>query len=129
VPRQVASILTYPERVTNINLAVMRKAVANGKVYPGARNVRLCNGSIISLEYADRNKAAKMLQVGDIVERHMVNGDIVLFNRQPSLHRMSIMCHRARVLDWRTFRFNEVCTGEHRRAACAGVGVRSWFGG
>lgn len=40
-------------------------------------------------------------QVGDIVERHLDNGDIVLFNRQPSLHRMSIMAHKARVLPWR----------------------------
>ena len=33
-------------------------------------------------------------QVGDIVERHMCNGDVVLFNRQPSLHKLSIMAHR-----------------------------------
>ena len=46
-------------------------------------------------------------QVGDVVERHMCNGDAVLFNRQPSLHRLSIMSHRARVLQHRTFRFNE----------------------
>jgi DNA-directed RNA polymerase III subunit RPC1 len=49
-------------------------------------------------------------QVGDVVERHLTNGDVVLFNRQPSLHRMSIMAHRARIMPWRTFRFNEcVC--------------------
>ena len=54
---------------------------------------------------------AKYLRVGDTVERHMMDGDVVLFNRQPSLHRISIMCHRAKVLENRTFRFNEcVCT-------------------
>ena len=48
--------------------------------------------------------------MGDVVERHLMDGDVVLFNRQPSLHKMSIMCHRARVLPSRTFRFNEcVC--------------------
>ena len=46
------------------------------------------------------------LQIGDIVERHMDDGDIVLFNRQPSLHKMSIMAHRVKVFPWRTFRFN-----------------------
>ena len=51
-----------------------------------------------------------MIQVGDIVERHLVDDDVCLFNRQPSLHRMSIMCHRAKIRPWRTFRFNEcVC--------------------
>ena len=47
-----------------------------------------------------------MLRVGDVVERHMEDGDVVLFNRQPSLHRLSIMAHRVKVLEWRTFRFN-----------------------
>ena len=42
--------------------------------------------------------------------RPAADGDVVLFNRQPSLHRMSIMAHRARIMPWRTLRFNEcVC--------------------
>ena len=45
-----------------------------------------------------------------IVERHINDGDIVLFNRQPSLHKMSIMGHRVRVLDYSTFRLNLSCT-------------------
>ena len=50
------------------------------------------------------------LKVGDVVERHLSDGDVVLFNRQPSLHKLSIMAHRARVMQGRTFRFNEcVC--------------------
>lgn len=49
-------------------------------------------------------------KIGDIVERHMQDGDFVLFNRQPSLHRLSIMCHEVKVMPWRTFRFNiQVC--------------------
>jgi DNA-directed RNA polymerase III subunit RPC1 len=39
----------------------------------------------------------------------LVDGDVVLFNRQPSLHRISIMAHIAKVLPWKTFRFNECC--------------------
>ncbi|KAF9600283.1 hypothetical protein IFM89_005869 [Coptis chinensis] len=62
------------------------------------------------LKYSARKRAADELKYGHIVERHLEDGDIVLFNRQPSLHRMSIMSHRARVMPWRTLRFNEsVC--------------------
>ncbi|KMZ91389.1 DNA-directed RNA polymerase III largest subunit [Plasmodium vivax Mauritania I] len=65
----------------------------------------------ISLKYANKRLVVENLQVGDVVERHLVDGDIVLFNRQPSLHRMSIMCHKARVMKYKTFRFNEcVCS-------------------
>jgi DNA-directed RNA polymerase beta' subunit len=60
--------------------------------------------------YGDRRRTASELKVGDVVERHLSDGDVVLFNRQPSLHKLSIMAHRARVMPGRTFRFNEcVC--------------------
>lgn len=45
-----------------------------------------------------------MLQIGDKVERTLQNGDLVLFNRQPSLHKMSMMGHRIRILPYSTFR-------------------------
>jgi DNA-directed RNA polymerase III subunit RPC1 len=63
-------------------------------------------GFVKSLAFGDREKIANSLRDGDIVERHMEDGDVVLFNRQPSLHKVSIMAHRAKVLEWRTFRFN-----------------------
>lgn len=60
--------------------------------------------------YYPRSEAASKLRIGDIVERHLIDDDVVLFNRQPSLHRNSIMAHRAKILRWRTLRFNEcVC--------------------
>jgi DNA-directed RNA polymerase III subunit RPC1 len=63
------------------------------------------------LKFGDRRAIAAKLKVGDTIERHMIDGDVVLFNRQPSLHKMSIMGHQARIMPWRTFRFNEcVCT-------------------
>ena len=53
---------------------------------------------------------ANDLKIGDIVERHLQDGDCVLFNRQPSLHRVSIMAHKVRIMPYRTLRFNEcVC--------------------
>ncbi len=68
--------------------------------WPGAVSVQLPDGKF-NLKFADRNAIAKELRPGDIVERHLENGDVVLFNRQPSLHRMSIMAHRVRIMPWR----------------------------
>ena len=62
------------------------------------------------MKYADRKALAKDLKIGDIVDRHIKDGDIVLFNRQPSLHKLSILSHRVKVRPYRTFRLNEcVC--------------------
>ena len=57
-----------------------------------------------------RDERAKELRYGDMVHRHLHDGDIVLFNRQPSLHRQSMMAHQVKVMPWKTLRFNEcVC--------------------
>ncbi|KAJ2768583.1 DNA-directed RNA polymerase III subunit C1 (rpo31), partial [Coemansia nantahalensis] len=113
VPERVAKILTYPERVTDHNLARLQKLITNGpNVHPGANYVQYAsNGQKRFLIRSVREQVAQNLRVGDIVERHLSDGDVVLFNRQPSLHRLSIMAHSARIMPWRTFRFNEcVCT-------------------
>jgi len=116
VPLQVAKIMTYPERVSASNRDRLKRLVMNGPAqHPGANIIRPSgdNAFTKSLSYADdrqRRKMADDLKVGDVVERHMVDNDIVLFNRQPSLHKLSIMAHRVKVMPWRTFRFNEcVC--------------------
>ncbi|XP_059048540.1 DNA-directed RNA polymerase III subunit RPC1 [Achroia grisella] len=113
VPVHVAKILTYPEQVFPANLAWLRQLVCNGPdVHPGANYVQQRGLQHKKyLKYGNREKIAQELKCGDIVERHLVDGDVVLFNRQPSLHKLSIMCHRAKVQPQRTFRFNEcVCT-------------------
>ncbi|XP_072037718.1 LOW QUALITY PROTEIN: DNA-directed RNA polymerase III subunit RPC1-like [Amphiura filiformis] len=112
VPVHVAKILTYPEKVTKANIALMRKIVINGcDVHPGANFVEQRHTNHKKyLRYGNRQKMAQELKYGDIVERHLMDGDVVLFNRQPSLHKLSIMAHYARVMPFRTFRFNEcVC--------------------
>ena len=119
VPQHMARILTYPERVNNLNIAFMKELVlAGADTHPGANLVTKLsdpNEEKVQhpLRYMGRNfrrKIADELQTGDVVERHLHNGDTVLFNRQPSLHRVSIMAHRARVMPFRTLRFNEcVC--------------------
>lgn len=113
VPIHVAKILTYPEKVNKANVELMRKLVRNGpEVHPGANFIQQRHNQMKRfLRYGNREKIAQELRFGDVVERHMIDGDIVLFNRQPSLHKLSIMAHIARVKPHRTFRFNEcVCT-------------------
>ncbi|OII76734.1 DNA-directed RNA polymerase III largest subunit [Cryptosporidium andersoni] len=108
VPVVIARIMTYPERVNSHNIERLRDAVLNGhNIWPGACYVYKTNGSKSSLRYANRRIVSERLEIGDVVERHMITGDSVLFNRQPSLHRLSIMSHRVVVMPWRTFRFNE----------------------
>ncbi|KAN0062318.1 DNA-directed RNA polymerase III subunit C1 (rpo31) [Thecaphora frezii] len=110
VPERVAKILTYPERVFEHNIERMRQAVRNGTdVHPGANYLQDGKtGFKRFLKFPGmREELAQKLRVGDIVERHVRDGDIVLFNRQPSLHKLSIMSHRAKVRPWRTFRLNE----------------------
>lgn len=111
IPLRVARTLTYPERVTKHNRKRLAAAVIRGPdTYPGANFVETDDGNKRFLRYGNRKKVAKDLPLGAVVERHLVDGDVVLFNRQPSLHRISIMSHSAKVVPHRTFRFNEcVC--------------------
>ncbi|XP_013420118.1 DNA-directed RNA polymerase III subunit RPC1 isoform X2 [Lingula anatina] len=112
VPEHVAKILTYPERVNKANMNLMRKLVMNGcDVHPGANFIQQRDTNVKRfLKYGNRQKIAQELKYGDTVERHLLDGDIVLFNRQPSLHKLSIQAFFAKVMPHKTFRFNEcVC--------------------
>jgi DNA-directed RNA polymerase subunit A' len=108
VPIEVAMRLSVPEKVTQWNIEDMRKLVINGpEKYPGALYIIRPDGKRIRLEFVvDRTKIAEAVELGFIVERHLRNGDIAIFNRQPSLHRMSIMAHHVRVLPYKTFRLH-----------------------
>lgn len=113
VPDRVAKILTYPEKCTRYNRQKLQKLILNGpNVHPGANYVlKQDEAAKRNLKFGDRVKLARTLHIGDTVERHLEDGDVVLFNRQPSLHRLSILSHYAKVRPWRTFRLNEcVCT-------------------
>ncbi|OAA54075.1 DNA-directed RNA polymerase III subunit RPC1 [Niveomyces insectorum RCEF 264] len=114
VPVLVAKNLTYPELANHINIEKLRKLIRSGpSEWPGAMGVhkKADGGYKIDLKYADRAQVARDLAYGDKVDRHLEDGDIVLFNRQPSLHKLSIMSHLVKVRHWRTFRLNEcVCT-------------------
>ena len=110
VPEEIAMNLTFPEVVTQYNRDRLMTCVRNGPTtYPGAKNIELkSENRTIRLGYI--NKDLIDLKEGDVVHRHLVDGDVVLFNRQPSLHKASMMCHRIRVLPYSTFRLNVSAT-------------------
>lgn len=106
VPISIARTLTYPEIVTPYNIHRLTEYVRNGpNEHPGAKYVIRDTGDRIDLRY---NKRAGdiALQYGWKVERHLMDDDPVLFNRQPSLHKMSMMSHRVKVMPYSTFRLN-----------------------
>ena len=110
VPEMIAKEVTVPTYVNEWNIDDLREAVSKGpNVHPGANYVKkIINNKEMKVRVLDANKelVAENLEYGDIVMRHLKDGDIVLFNRQPSLHRMSMMAHEVRVLPYKTFRLN-----------------------
>ena len=109
VPMKIAMNLTRPEMVTVYNRDRLYKYVQNGaEVFPGAKSIVRKDGRMISLKHVNTKEI--VLYNGDTVNRHLMDGDIILFNRQPTLHRMSMMGHRVRVLPYNTFRLNVTVT-------------------
>lgn len=106
VPIKIAKNLTKPVKVNSRNRSFLQVLVRNGPdVHPGAKVLEKRNGENISLRYVDRESI--QLEDGEIVHRHVMDGDAVLFNRQPTLHRMSMMCHIVKVMKvGNTFRMN-----------------------
>ncbi|KAG9979055.1 RNA polymerase II largest subunit, partial [Aureobasidium melanogenum] len=106
VPRSTARILTFPETVNAFNIDKLQQLVRNGpNEHPGAKYVIRDTGERIDLRHHKRAGEIQ-LQYGYKVERHIVDGDVIIFNRQPSLHKESMMGHRVRVMPYSTFRLN-----------------------
>ena len=107
VPKIIVMKLTVPETVNEWNLEYLKKFVANGPgKYPGSNYVIRPDGKRKKITDETKEATLEEIQPGYVVERHVMDGDIALFNRQPSLHRMSLMCHRVKVLPGRTLRLN-----------------------
>ncbi|KAL0872475.1 hypothetical protein Bca101_022180 [Brassica carinata] len=109
VPWSIALNLTYPETVTPYNIERLKELVDNGPHPPpgktGAKYIIRDDGQRLDLRYLKKS-SDHHLELGYKVERHLIDGDFVLFNRQPSLHKMSIMGHRIRIMPYSTFRLN-----------------------
>ena len=117
VPLTIMKTLTFPEQVTAFNMEQLKACICNGaNERNGALTIRIpeTNGervhhlSLLSKE--DRVQIAQTLRAGWIVERHLRNGDWVLFNRQPSLHKASIMAFRAYETSSSQFKLPLPCT-------------------
>ncbi|MBI2109850.1 DNA-directed RNA polymerase subunit A' [Candidatus Woesearchaeota archaeon] len=107
IPLSVAMELTVPERVTEWNIEWLKEFVKKGpKNYVGANYIIRPDGKKKKITDDTVEQLILELAPGYIIERHLIDGDISIFNRQPSLHRMSIMCHKIKVLPGRSFRLN-----------------------
>lgn len=106
VPRSIARTLTYPEVVTKFNISKLTALVRNGpNQHPGANYVIKSDGVRLDLKH-NKNLDELRLQYGWKVERHIDDDDVIIFNRQPSLHKESMMGHRVKVMPYSTFRLN-----------------------
>jgi len=106
VPVNIATNLTVPETVNTFNKDRLIKLVLNGpSKWPGAKSI-LKKGGSIKVTIQESNVDSIELSIGDVVNRHLIDNDYVIFNRQPSLHKMSMMGHRVRVMKGNTFRLN-----------------------
>jgi DNA-directed RNA polymerase beta' subunit len=120
VPMKIAMNLTIPETVTKYNKEKLYRFVRNGpNIHPGAKQITKMNydengiahPEHIYLKYIDKDSI--VLEDGDIIDRHLMDGDWGQFNRQPSLHRMSMMAHKVKVMPGKTFRLNVYCTAPY----------------
>ncbi|MBM4237015.1 MAG: DNA-directed RNA polymerase subunit A', partial [Euryarchaeota archaeon] len=112
VPHEAARELTVPVYATPSNLPLLKEIVKRGpspsgeEYKPGVNYVIRPDGRRIRVTDKNAESVAETVDVNFVVERHLMDGDVVLFNRQPSLHRMSMMAHSVRVMPWKTFRLN-----------------------
>lgn len=107
IPKEVAMKLTVPEKATKWNIDFLKEFIKKGpKNYPGSNYIIRPDGRKKKITDETKEQLIEEFQPGYVVERHIMDGDISIFNRQPSLHRMSMMCHKVRVLPGLTFRLN-----------------------
>jgi DNA-directed RNA polymerase subunit A' len=117
VPESIAKEMTQEIRVTRNNIDEIVDYVRRGpNEHPGANYVKRADGRRLKVKDLNSEQLAERILeendegepqgLGWTVERHLTDGDVVLFNRQPSLHRMSMMAHEVVVMPYKTFRLN-----------------------
>ena len=105
VPRRIAEGLTVPFYVTQWNIE-KAKELLQRKEYPMVVNFITKEGIRKRVSETNREELFKEILPGYILERQLMDRDIVLMNRQPTLHRLSIMAHEVKVLPGRTMRIH-----------------------
>lgn len=115
IPKEIAMDLPYPERVNKLNIEYLTEFIKRGPdVWPGAKSVNKTSPNGVTkkihlsvFKTPEERVERCQLEIGDVVNRHLIDGDWVIFNRQPSLHRMSMMGHRIKVHNERSLQFNQ----------------------
>ncbi len=111
IPLEIAKEMTIQAKVTKNNVNELKKVILNGpRKHPGANYILRSDGMRKKITEDNKKEISEEIDVGYIVERHLIDGDITLMNRQPSLHRMSMMAHRARIMPYQTLRINLAVT-------------------
>ena len=110
IPVEIAEIITVPETITTENLEFLKELIKKGKDYPGANYVLRPDGKRKRITAELKEEICNELQPGYKIERHLRDGDIVLFNRHPTLHKQGLMAHYVKVLPGRTFRLHPAAT-------------------
>jgi len=106
IPYEIAKVVTVAETVTDVNIKKMKELIKKGEEYPGANYIIRSDGKRKKITSDLKEEIISELVPGYKVERHLQNGDVLLFNRHPSLHRGSLMAHYVKVLPGRTFRLH-----------------------
>ena len=106
IPYEIARIVTVCETVTDLNIEKLKKLIRMGDKYPGANYIIRPDGKRKKISEDLKEEIINEISPGYKVERHLQNGDVLLFNRHPSLHRGSLMAHFAKILPGRTFRLH-----------------------
>jgi DNA-directed RNA polymerase subunit A' len=104
VPHDIAFELTIPINVTSRNIGEIKRMIENGS--PSVNYVKRLDGKRVKVTERNKEELTEQIDIGWIISKQLEDGDIVLFNRQPSLHRMSMMAHEVKTLDYKTFRLN-----------------------
>ncbi len=108
VPESIAGELTIPVHVTEWNLELLKEMIQKN---PDKINYVIKeDGKRKKLTATNLEEVMAEITPGCTIERQLLDGDPVIFNRQPSLHRVSMMCHNVKVLPGKTFRFNDAVT-------------------
>ena len=110
IPMEIAKIVTVAETVNDLNMEKMKKLIENGEKYPGANYVIRTDGKRKKISSELKEEITSEITIGYQVERHLQEGDVVLFNRHPSLHKGSLMAHFAKILPGKTFRLHSAVT-------------------
>ena len=105
VPFEIAEILTVNEKVTEANKEKLKEIILK-ESYPTANYIIRPDGRRKRITDELKQEILDELEPGYVVERQLIDGDVVLFNRHPSLHKASLMAHFVKVLPYKTFRMH-----------------------